>query len=54
MLEHGEGDLLSTITADEIRDWNREHKSRGLVEKVTTARSAVEKYVKEPSKPALE
>jgi acyl CoA:acetate/3-ketoacid CoA transferase alpha subunit len=47
MLEHGEGDLLSTITADEIRDWNREHKSRGLVEKVTTARSAVEKYVKD-------
>ncbi|MEA3557984.1 MAG: CoA-transferase [Candidatus Thermoplasmatota archaeon] len=45
MLEQGKGDLLSSCTADEIRDWNRDHKARGLVDKMTTIRDAVEKYI---------
>ncbi len=47
MLEEGQGELLSSCTADEIRDWNRTHKQRGLVDKITTVRSAVEQYVKD-------
>jgi acyl CoA:acetate/3-ketoacid CoA transferase alpha subunit len=47
MVEQGEGDLLCPITADEIRDWNRVQKERGLVDKVTTVRSAVERFVKD-------
>jgi acyl CoA:acetate/3-ketoacid CoA transferase alpha subunit len=49
MLEQGEGDLLSKVTAEDIRDWNREHKLRGLVDKITTTKTAVEKYVKDGS-----
>lgn len=47
MLEQGKGDLLSSATADEIREWNRDNKVRGLVDKTTTVRSAVEQHVKD-------
>ena len=45
MLEEGKGELLSSCTADEIRDWNHYNKERGLVDKMTDVRSAVRKYV---------
>ena len=45
MLEEGKGELISSCTADEIRDWNHENKERGLVDKMTDVRSAVKKYV---------
>jgi acyl CoA:acetate/3-ketoacid CoA transferase alpha subunit len=47
MLEQGEGELLSYVTADEIREWNRDNKQRGLVDKMTTPKDAVEKYVRD-------
>ena len=47
MFEQGKGELLSSCTADEIREWNRDKKQRGLVNKMTTPRAAVEKYVKD-------
>ncbi|MGA1873237.1 MAG: CoA transferase subunit A [Thermoplasmatota archaeon] len=49
MLEQGQGDLLQSCTADEIREYNRQNKSRGLVDKVTTVRSAVERFIKDGS-----
>ncbi|MGA1848522.1 MAG: CoA-transferase, partial [Thermoplasmatota archaeon] len=45
MLEQGQGELLSSCTADEIRDWNRENKTRGLVDKTTTAAEAAAKFI---------
>ena len=45
MLEEGKGELLSSCTADEIRDWNHYNKERGLIDKMTDVRSAVRKYV---------
>ncbi|MBN1390419.1 MAG: CoA transferase subunit A [Candidatus Thermoplasmatota archaeon] len=45
MLEQGIGELFSSCTADEIRDWNRDHKQRGMVDKVTTAKDAVSRFV---------
>ncbi|MFO8050120.1 MAG: CoA-transferase [Thermoplasmatota archaeon] len=45
MLKQGKGDLLSSCSAEDIRDWNRNNKSRSLVNKITDPRSAVEKYV---------
>ncbi|MBN1539993.1 MAG: CoA transferase subunit A [Candidatus Thermoplasmatota archaeon] len=47
MSEQGIGELLSTVTADEIREWNRDHKQRGLVDKVTSPKEAVQKYIKD-------
>lgn len=47
MLKTGKGELLSSVDSDEIRDWNRKNKQRGLVDKVTTARSAVERFVED-------
>jgi acyl CoA:acetate/3-ketoacid CoA transferase alpha subunit len=47
MLEQGQGELLSSCTAEEIRDWNRDNKSRGLIDKMTTAGEAVEKYIED-------
>jgi len=49
MLEKGQGELLQSCDADEIREWNRSNKSRGLIDKVTTATSAVERFVKDGS-----
>ncbi len=47
MLEQGIGELFHSSTAEEIREWNRDHKLRGLVDKMTTARAAVEQYVQD-------
>jgi len=47
MLEHGQGELLSSCTADEIREWNRNNKTRGLVTKTMTTAEAVDRYVKD-------
>ncbi len=47
MLESGIGELLSSCTAEDIREWNRNQKERGLKDKMTTPAAAVEKYVKD-------
>ncbi|MGA1794048.1 MAG: CoA transferase subunit A [Thermoplasmatota archaeon] len=47
MLETGQGVLLQSCNAEEIREWNRSNKSRGLVDKMTTPREAVEKYIED-------
>ncbi len=47
MLEQGEGELLSSVTAEEIREWNRDNKQRGLVDKMTTPKEAVERFVRD-------
>lgn len=47
MSEEGQGERLSVCTADEIREWNRNHKARGLIDKMTTAREAVDRFVKD-------
>jgi len=49
MLEKGQGELLQSCNADEIREWNRNNKSRGLIDKVTTAGSAVERFIENGS-----
>lgn len=47
MLESGIGELLSSCTAEDIREWNRNNKERGLVDKMTTPKAAVERFVKD-------
>ncbi|MGA1822469.1 MAG: CoA transferase subunit A [Thermoplasmatota archaeon] len=47
MLKTGKGELLSSVDSDEIREWNRERKQRGLVDKITTVGSAVERFVED-------
>ncbi|MDG6225076.1 MAG: CoA-transferase [Candidatus Thermoplasmatota archaeon] len=47
MIEEGHGELLSACTADEIREWNRKYKARGLIDKTATAREAVDRFVKD-------
>jgi len=47
MAERGKGELLSYITAEEIREWNRDHKRRGLIDKMSTPKEAVERYVED-------
>lgn len=49
MLKTGEGELLSSVEAEGIRSWNRENKSRSLVDKMTDPGSAVKEYVKDGS-----
>lgn len=45
MLEEGIGELFHSTNAEEIRDWNRNHKRRGLVDKVTSVREAVKDHI---------
>jgi len=47
MQENGKGELLSQVTAEDIREWNRDNKERGLIDKMTTPKEAVERFVKD-------
>jgi glutaconate CoA-transferase subunit A len=45
ILESGMGELLQPIDLDEFREWNREKKAHGLVDKLMTEQEAISRFV---------